>query len=137
MTNEDTSGSFPKQAKTVIIGGGIIGCSVAYHLTKLGWKDVVVLEKSALTAGPTWHAAGLVETGGFDSWSFVEMATYSLDLYQKLEEETGQSTGYKGVGYLEFATNEDELIHLRRTMEFSRSQGVMTEEVSPEKLKEL
>lgn len=137
MLSKSSLESFPTQAQVVIIGGGIIGCSIAYHLTKLGWKDVVLLEKNALTAGTTWHAAGLVEASGFDSWSFTEMATYSRELYQKLEEETGQSTGYKAVGYLEFATNEDMLFQLRRTMEFSRSQGVMTEEITPQKVKEI
>jgi 4-methylaminobutanoate oxidase (formaldehyde-forming) len=137
MTENIAVESLPSRAKTVIIGGGIIGCSVAYHLTKLGWHDIVLLEKSSLTAGTTWHAAGLVETGGFDSWPFVEMATYSIDLYKRLEAETGQSTGFTGVGYLEFATHEDNLIALRRTMEFSQSQGIMTEEISAEQVKAL
>lgn len=138
MNNSETLlKPLPSEAKVVIIGGGIIGCSIAYHLAKLGWKDVVLLEKKALTAGTTWHAAGLVETGGFDSWPFVEMSKYSWELYKNLEEETGQSTGYKTVGYLEIATNQEKLIQLRRTMEFSRSQGVLTEEISAHQVKEL
>jgi 4-methylaminobutanoate oxidase (formaldehyde-forming) len=95
-----TPDSFPIQAQVVIIGGGVIGCSVAYHLTKLGWTDVVLLERTQLTAGTTWHAAGLVEAGGFYTETILEMAKYTRELYQKLEEETGQSTGFKDVGYL-------------------------------------
>ncbi len=135
--NNPADSIFPEKKKVVIIGGGIIGCSVAYHLSKLGWRDIVLLEKNELTSGTTWHAAGLVETGGFDYWSLVEMASYSLELYKNLEKETGQSTGYRDVGYLELATNKDQLIGLKRTMEFSRSQGVMTEQISPERVKEL
>ena len=137
MTENPLHKTVPEKAKVVIIGGGIVGCSLAYHLTKLGWQDIILLEKNSLTAGTTWHAAGLVETGGFDSWPFVEMATYSIDLYKRLEAETGQSTGFKAVGYLEFATSQDNLIALRRTMEFSRSQGIMTEEITAERVKEL
>ncbi|NOQ39742.1 MAG: FAD-dependent oxidoreductase, partial [Anaerolineales bacterium] len=68
--------SLPTQAQVVIVGGGVIGCSIAYHLTKLGWKDVVLLEKSQLTAGTTWHAAGLVVTPSGDELS-VELSTYT------------------------------------------------------------
>ena len=69
--------SFPTQAQVVIVGGGVIGCSVAYHLTKLGWTDVVLLERKQLTAGTTWHAAGLVEAGGFHTETILEMAKYT------------------------------------------------------------
>ena len=134
--NNSPEQDIPAKKKVVIIGGGIIGCSVGYHLIKLGWQDVVLLEKNELTAGTTWHAVGLIETGGFDSWSLIEMATYSRDLYQKLEKETGQSTDYKSIGYLEFATSEDKLFQLRKTMEFAKSQGVLSNEISPEQVKE-
>ncbi len=70
----DTSRSLPSHARVVIIGGGVIGCSVAYHLTKLGWRDVVLLERNKLTSGTTWHAAGLVVTGTFSSELTVNMA---------------------------------------------------------------
>src|SRR5210317_2046191 len=83
----------PEQAKVVIIGGGVIGCSTAYHLSKLGWKDIVLLERAQLTSGTTWHAAGLVEAGGFFDETTLEMARYSLELYGSLEAETGLSTG--------------------------------------------
>ena len=72
--------SIPARAQVVIIGGGVIGCSVAYHLTKLGWRDVVLLERAQLTAGTTWHAAGLVVTGTFATETSINMSKYSRDL---------------------------------------------------------
>jgi len=83
-TNQTSSTNIPSRKQVVIIGGGIIGCSIAYHLTKLGWKDVVLLERSQLTAGTTWHAAGLVEAGGFYDGTKIEMAKYTRELYQQL-----------------------------------------------------
>ncbi|MCP4629950.1 MAG: FAD-binding oxidoreductase, partial [bacterium] len=100
-----TEKSFPTQAQVVIIGGGVIGCSVAYHLTKLGWRDVVLLERKDLTCGTTWHAAGLVESGTFSSPVKSDMAKYTQDLFQSLEEETGQDTGYRKTGYMELASS--------------------------------
>jgi 4-methylaminobutanoate oxidase (formaldehyde-forming) len=104
-TNPSTS-ALPSHAQVVIIGGGVIGCSVAYHLTKLGWKDVLLLEQSQLTAGTTWHAAGLIVSGFADETS-IEMAKYTRDLYETLGEETGQETGFKAIGYLQPATTPD------------------------------
>ena len=78
--------SFPTQAQVVIIGGGVIGCSTAYHLTKLGWKDVVLLERKQLTSGTTWHAAGLVVCGGFATDTMLYMAHYTRELYKNLED---------------------------------------------------
>ena len=127
----------PARAQVVIIGGGVIGCSVAYHLTKLGWRDVLLLERSQLTAGTTWHAAGLVEAGGFFDETTVGMAKYTRELYQTLEDETGQSTGYKAVGYLEFATSPSRLEGYRRISAFDRGFGVNFEEISPSQCKEL
>ncbi|MBT8074822.1 MAG: FAD-dependent oxidoreductase, partial [Gammaproteobacteria bacterium] len=86
---------FPTSARVVIIGGGIIGCSVAYHLADMGCKDVVLLEQSQLTAGTTWHAAGLMTTYGSTSETSLEMRKYSRELYASLEEETGQVTGFQ------------------------------------------
>ncbi|MCP3956826.1 MAG: FAD-binding oxidoreductase, partial [bacterium] len=83
----------PDSARVVIIGGGIIGCSVAYHLGQLGWNDVVLLERDQLTSGTTWHAAGLMTTFGSTSETSVEMRMYTRDLYRALEAETQQSTG--------------------------------------------
>jgi len=90
------------QAQVVIIGGGIVGCSIAYHLTLMGWKDVVIIEKGMLTSGSTWHAAGLV--GQLRSnRNVTQMLKYSIELYEKLEEETGLTTGWKKSGYLHLA----------------------------------
>ena len=138
MDKEQSSkNNLPKQAKVVIVGGGVIGCSTAYHLAKLGWKDIVLLERAELTSGTTWHAAGLVEAGGFFDDTTVKMTKYSLKLYDSLEEETGLATGYKGVGMLTLATTPSRVEELRRVAAFDREYGVMMEEISPEKVKEL
>ncbi len=125
------SKAFPTRAQVVIIGGGVIGCSVAYHLTKLGWQDVVLLEKSELTSGTTWHAAGLVVSGTFSSETMINMAKYTRDLYENLETETGLSTGFEPVGYLELATNREWLEGLRRVAGYARTFGHTVEEISP------
>ena len=92
----------PKQAQVVIIGGGVIGCSVAYHLTKLGWSDIVLLERRELTCGTTWHAAGLI--GQLRATKKMTMlAQYTSELYSSLEEETGQATGFKQNGSISVA----------------------------------
>jgi glycine cleavage system aminomethyltransferase T/glycine/D-amino acid oxidase-like deaminating enzyme len=132
-----SSASFPTQAQVVIIGGGVIGCSVAYHLTKLGWTDVVLLERKQLTAGTTWHAAGLVEAGGFYTETILEMAKYTLELYRNLEEETGQATGFKAVGYLEIACTPSRLEGLRRIADFDRVFDVNVEEIPPSEIKKM
>lgn len=126
-----SSDAFPTQAQVVIIGGGVIGCSVAYHLTKLGWRDIVLLEKSELTSGTTWHAAGLVVSGTFSSETMINMAMYTRDLYEKLETETGLSTGFEPVGYLELATDREWLEGLRRVAGYARTFGHTVEEISP------
>ncbi len=128
--------SLPERAQVVIVGGGVIGCSVAYHLTKLGWGDVVLLEKSQLTAGTTWHAAGIV-VSGFSHKTEIDMARYSRDLYERLGDETGQDTGFKPVGYLQIASNSDRVNSLRRRVDFSRGYGVVTEEISPAEVKKM
>ena len=84
--------SLPTHTQVAIIGGGVIGASIAYHLTQLGWKDVVVIERKKLTSGTTWHAAGLLTTLR-DSDSQTKLAKYTQELYGKLEAETGQATG--------------------------------------------
>ncbi len=128
---------FPKKAKVVIIGGGVIGCSTAYHLAKLGWKDIVLYERAQLTSGTTWHAAGLIEAGGFFSATTIKMAKYTLKLYSELEKETGLATGHKGVGLLTLATTPDRLEELRRVAAFDRYFDVPVEELTPEQVKEL
>lgn len=132
-----TANTLPEHAKVVIIGGGVIGCSTAYHLAKLGWKDIVLLERAQLTAGTTWHAAGLIEAGGFFTATSVEMTKYTLDLYKSLEAETGLATGNKNVGMITLACTPDRLEELRRVAAFDREFGVEIEELSPEKVKEI
>ena len=85
----NSKSSIPSSARVVIIGGGVIGCSVAYHLGKRGFSDVVLLERHKLTSGTTWHAAGLVVTSGFTTRTGMEIAKYTRDLYATLEQETG------------------------------------------------
>src|SRR4029450_1255626 len=99
--------ALPDRARVVVIGGGVIGCSVAYHLAHLGWKDVVLLERDRLTSGTTWHAPGLVVTFGSLSETSTEMRKYPRDLYVRLPEETGLETGFKPVGFVELATEGD------------------------------
>ncbi|MFZ0097138.1 MAG: FAD-dependent oxidoreductase, partial [Gemmobacter sp.] len=89
----------PSHARVVIIGGGISGCSVAYHLAKLGWQDIVLLERKQLTSGTTWHAAGLV-TQLRATRRMTELAKYTGELFGTLEAETGQATGFKRRGSL-------------------------------------
>src|SRR5690349_253332 len=127
----------PKHARVVVIGGGIIGCSVAYHLAHMGWKDVVLLERDRLTSGTTWHAAGLIVTFGSLSETSTEMRKYTRDLYSKLESETGLSTGFKPVGFIECASDADRLIEYRRVAAFNRHCGVDVHEISPGQIKEL
>src|SRR6187200_1286232 len=104
----------PAQTKVVIVGGGIIGCSIAYHLTKLGWKDVVLLEQNQLAGGTTWHAAGLIGRLRTTN-SMTKINKYSAELYAALEKETGHSVGWKQVGSLIVARSAERLIQLRRT----------------------
>ena len=128
--------SLPSQAQVVIIGGGVIGCSIAYHLTKIGWKDVILLEKSQLTAGTTWHAAGLVVTPSGDELS-VELSTYTVDLIKSIEKETGQATGFKDIGYLQLACTEDWLEERRRMAVAARRLGINYQAISPKEVKEM
>ena len=113
----------------------MIGCSTAYHLAKLGWKDIVLYERAQLTSGTTWHAAGLIEANGFFSATDLDMAKYTLELYSKLEEETGMATGHKGVGMITLASTPDRLEELRRIAAFNRYFGVDVEELTQSRLK--
>ncbi len=127
--------SFPAQARVVIIGGGVIGCSVAYHLAKLGWKDVVLLERKPLTSGTTWHAAGLIGQLRATS-NMTRLAQYSTGLYLGLEEETGVATGMRQVGSISVALTGERLEELYRSAAMARAFGVPAEELSPAEVSE-
>ena len=103
----------PKSCKVVVIGGGVIGCSVAYHLTKFGWKDVILFERDQLTSGTTWHAAGLVSQLG-PTAAITKIRKYTLDLYKKLEKEVDHSAGLRLNGALSIAENQGRWEELKR-----------------------
>jgi 4-methylaminobutanoate oxidase (formaldehyde-forming) len=120
----------PTQARVVIIGGGVVGCSVAYHLTKLGWRDVVLLERKQLTSGTTWHAAGLIGQLRATA-NMTRLARYSAELYTGLEAETGVATGFRQVGSVSVALTGERLEELKRNAAMARAFGVPVEEMSP------
>ena len=124
------SPSLPSRARVVVIGGGVIGCSVAYHLAQLGWRDVVLVERDRLTSGTTWHAAGLMVTFGSMSSTSTDLRIETRDLYARLEAETGQATGFAPVGFIELATDGDRLEEYRRVAAFNRFHGVDVHEIS-------
>jgi 4-methylaminobutanoate oxidase (formaldehyde-forming) len=134
---DDPRRSLPQRARVVIIGGGVIGCSVAYHLAHLGWNDVVLLERNKLTSGTTWHAAGLVVTFGSLSETSTEMRIYTRDLYARLEAETGLATGFTPIGFIELATEPDRVEEYRRVAAFNRFCGVNVHEISAAEVAEL
>jgi 4-methylaminobutanoate oxidase (formaldehyde-forming) len=128
--------SLPKKARVVIIGGGVIGCSVAYHLTKLGWEDVILLERKQLTSGTTWHAAGLIAQLRATA-NMTKLAKYSQELYGTLEAETGVATGFKRVGSITVALTEERREEIYRQAAMARAFGVEVEEISNERVHEL
>jgi 4-methylaminobutanoate oxidase (formaldehyde-forming) len=123
--------ALPDRARVVVVGGGVIGTSVAYHLAHLGVPDVVLLERDRLTSGTTWHAAGLMATFGSTSQTSTELRMYTRDLYARLEAETGQATGLKQVGLIELAVEPGRLEEYRRVAAFNRLCGVEVHEISP------
>ena len=121
--------NLPDSTEVLLIGGGIIGCSIAYHLTKLGIKDVVLLEQNQLTAGTTWHAAGLVGQLRATA-NLTHLARYTTELFAGLEDETGQATGYRRTGSLSLALNTERLEELNRQASTARAFGIEVEQIS-------
>jgi sarcosine dehydrogenase len=126
----------PSTARVVIIGGGIIGCSVAYHLGKLGWSDTVLLERKKLTSGTTFHAAGLVGQLR-TSANITQLLGYSVELYKRLEAETGLQTGWKMNGGLRLACNEDRWTEVKRQATTAKSFGLEMHLLSPKEAQDL
>jgi 4-methylaminobutanoate oxidase (formaldehyde-forming) len=114
----------------VVVGGGIVGCSVAYHLALMGWTDVVLLEQGQLTSGTTWHAAGLVGQMRANR-SMTRMSTYGIELYARLEQETGLATGWRASGSVTVARTPERMKLLRRQMALASSFGVEVHDISP------
>ena len=126
----------PRKARVVIIGGGVIGCSIAYHLTKIGWQDVVLLERKQLTSGTTWHAAGLVGQLR-PSINMTKLAKYTGELYRGLEAETGQATGYRQCGSISMATNVERFEELKRSASMAKVFDLPVHVITPQEIKDL
>ena len=120
----------PSRARAVIIGGGVVGCSIAYHLGKLGWRDVVLLERKQLTCGTTWHAAGLIAQLRATQ-NMTRLAKYSQELYFDLEAETGVATGFKRNGSITVALTDERMEELSRSAAMARAFGVEIDEITP------
>ncbi|WP_425044422.1 GcvT family protein [Primorskyibacter sp. S87] len=125
----------PTKARVVIIGGGVVGCSVAYHLTKKGWKNVVLLERKQLTSGTTWHAAGLIAQLRATA-NMTKLAKYSQELYGDLEAETGVATGFRRCGSITVALTDERKEEIFRQAAMARAFGVEVDEISPQEVKE-
>ena len=126
----------PARARVVIVGGGVIGCSVAYHLSKLGWNDIVLLERKQLTSGTTWHAAGLIGQLR-QSINMTKLARYTAELYHGLEAETGQATGYRQCGSISLATTRDRMEELERNASMAKTFELPVHVVSPGEIRSL
>ncbi|MFN8829968.1 MAG: FAD-dependent oxidoreductase [Labrys sp. (in: a-proteobacteria)] len=128
------SKTLPSHARVVVIGGGVVGASIAYHLTKLGWSDVVLLERKRLTSGTTWHAAGLV--GQLRAtMNLTKLAQYTTNLYAGLEAETGQATGFLQRGSISVATTPGRHEELLRGMSMARTFGLEVQDLTPSEIK--
>lgn len=129
--------NLPSRARVVILGGGVIGTSIAYHLAHAGVTDVVLLERDRLTSGTTWHAAGLMTCFGTTSETLTGMRLYSRDLFARLEAETGLSTGFRPVGVIEAVGDAERLEEYRRVATYQRRLGLEVHEIGPAEMKEL
>ncbi len=125
----------PERARAVVVGGGVVGCSVAYHLAKLGWTDVVLLERKRLTSGTTWHAAGLIAQLRATA-NMTRLAKYSQELYGDLETETGVATGFRRCGSITVALTRERREELFRSAAMARAFGVEIEEIGPGEAKD-
>jgi len=132
--SSEAAPAIPARARVVVIGGGVCGCSIAYHLAKLGWRDVVLLERKQLTSGTTWHAAGLLTTLR-DTETQTRLAKYTQELYRKLEAETGQATGLIDCGSIQLAMTADKAEEMRRGLHMAASFGVDAREISAAEVK--
>ena len=133
----DTSSNLPSHARVVIVGGGIMGCGVAYHLAHEGWSDIVLLEKAELTSGSTWHAAGQI-THSTSSFGLGKCVDYNIGLYSgALEAETGHGVTWHGCGSFRLAYTEDEMDWLRHTLSVGRALGFNIELVDPTRVRAL
>ena len=128
--------NFPKDCKVVVIGGGVAGSSVAYHLAKFGWKDTILLERDQLTSGTTWHAAGLVGQLGATA-TITKLRKYSLNLYKELEKKTELSTGLKQNGAITVASSKERLQELLRQATSAQLFDVNVEVLDKQKIKDL
>ena len=123
-------------ARVVVIGGGVVGVSTLYHLARKGWSDVVLCERTELTAGSTWHAAGLLPLFNM-SYSVGQIHKYSVRLYPELERETGQDVGFRPVGNIRLATNRDRMDEYRFYAGVARTIGVEVEFLTPAEVREI
>jgi 4-methylaminobutanoate oxidase (formaldehyde-forming) len=127
--------ALPGRARVVIIGGGVIGTSVAYHLARMGWTDVLLLEQGQLSCGTTWHAAGLVGQLRA-SRNGTRLVQYSMELYARLEEETGLSAGFRRCGGVTVARTADRMVQLKRTAATAAAYQLDCELISPQRARE-
>ena len=131
-----TGGSLPDRAEVIVVGGGIVGCSIAYHLARRDVTDVLLLEQNTLTGGTTWHAAGLVSQLK-SSYSLTQLARYTAELFEELEGETGQATGYRVPGSISVASDHERWEEILRGMSMARSAGVEMEVIGLDRAAEL
>ena len=123
----------PSHARVVVIGGGVVGCSILYHLAKFGWKDVVLLERQELTAGSSWHAAGQIHTLSSDP-NISRLQSYTISLYKEIEAISGQSVGLHETGGFYLASTRDWYDYLKRERSKARYMGLQQEFISPQEV---